>query len=85
MISVATTPLLTYTFSGLSKDSLYWVTVRPRINGSTGRRANAVSRQPNNGTCTGTISDNDLKIDAIVAPASSGRILLLQHCQIMNL
>ena len=74
MISVATTPLLTYTFSGLSKDSLYWVTVRPRINGSTGRRANAVSRQPNNGTCTGTISDNDLKIDAIVAPASSGRI-----------
>lgn len=74
MVSVTTTTSLSHTFSGLSKDSLYWVTVRPRINGSPGRRADAVSRQPNNGTCAGTISDNDLKIDAVVSPASSGRI-----------
>lgn len=74
MVSVATTVGLTYTFSGLSKDSTYWVTVRPRINGSPGRRAAAISRQPNSGTCTGNISYNDLKVDAIISPASSGRL-----------
>ncbi|MBI5373283.1 MAG: S8 family serine peptidase [Sphingobacteriales bacterium] len=73
MVSMATTAGLTYTFSGLSKDSLYWVTVRPRINGNPGRRAAAISRQPNSGTCAGTISDNDLKADAILSPSASGR------------
>lgn len=73
MVSIATTAATTYTISGLSKDSLYWVSVRARVNGNPGRRANAVSRQPNNGACSGTISDKDLKIDAILAPASSGR------------
>ncbi len=73
MASVATTNLLTYTFSGLSKDSVYWVTMRARINGNPGRRANAISRQPNSGTCAGTISDNDLKIDSLISPAASGR------------
>ncbi len=77
MVSIATTPLLNYSFSGLSKDSVYWVTVRPRINGKPGRRANAVSRQPNNGTCDGNISDNDLQIDAIISPSSSGRLFTL--------
>lgn len=77
MASVATTNSLTYTFSGLSKDSVYWVTVRARINGKPGRRAVAVSRQPNSGTCAGTISDNDLKIDSIISPASSGRVFTL--------
>ncbi|HMU45420.1 MAG TPA: S8 family serine peptidase [Chitinophagaceae bacterium] len=73
MVSVATTTSLTYTFSGLSKDEVYWVTVRPRINGNPGRRANAISRQPNSGSCTGSISDNDLKVDSIISPSSSGR------------
>ena len=73
MVSVATTAALNYTFSGLSKDTLYWVTVRPRINSIHGRRAQAVSRQPNDGTCTGSISDNDLKIDSVLSPSSSGR------------
>lgn len=72
MKSVATTTATTYTFSGLSKDSVYWVTVRARVNGKPGRRAVAISRQPNSGTCSGNISDNDLKIDAILSP-SSGR------------
>ena len=75
MVALTTTNALTYTFSGLSKDSTYWVTVRPRINGNPGRRANAISRQPNTGTCAGAISDNDLKLDAILSPASSGREL----------
>jgi hypothetical protein len=70
MVPVATTTVLNYTFSGLSKDSVYWVTVRPGINGHPGRRAIAISRQPNSGTCAGNISDNDLKVDAVVAPVS---------------
>lgn len=70
MQSVATTTGTSYTISGLSKDSTYWVTVRARVNGMPGRRPQAVSRQPNNGTCTGNISDNDLKLDAIVSPTS---------------
>lgn len=73
MVAAGTTAGLNYVFSGLSKDSVYWVTVRARINGKAGRRAVAISRQPNSGTCAGTISDNDLKIDAISSPASSGR------------
>lgn len=75
MVSEATTGGLTYTFSGLSKDSLYWVTVRPRISGNPGRRSTAVSRQPNTGTCAGSISDNDLKLDAVLSPVNSGRLL----------
>jgi hypothetical protein len=75
MVSVAVVPntATSYVFNDLSKDSTYWVTVRARINGSAGYRATAVSRQPNNGTCSGGISDNDLKVDAIVTPAISGR------------
>ncbi|MBO9682462.1 MAG: S8 family serine peptidase, partial [Flavisolibacter sp.] len=72
MKTVATTTGTTYTFNGLSKDSVYWVTVRAGVNGKPGRRAIAISRQPNTGTCSGNISDNDLKIDAILSP-SSGR------------
>lgn len=74
MISMGTTLATNYIFSGLSKDTLYWVSVRARINGVPGRRARAVSRQPNSGTCAGAISNNDLKIDAIISPVSSGRL-----------
>ncbi|HLG38331.1 MAG TPA: S8 family serine peptidase, partial [Chitinophagaceae bacterium] len=74
MVAMGTTAGTAYTISGLSKDTVYWVSVRSRINGNPGRRANALSRQPNSGTCSGTISDNDLKIDALLAPGS-GRVL----------
>lgn len=73
MKSIAITSATSFTFSGLSEDSVYWVTVRAKINGKTGRRAYAISRQPNNGACTETISDNDLKMDAILAP-QTGRL-----------
>ena len=69
-VPVATTTSTNYIYSGLNKDSIQWVTVRARLNGVAGRRAIAISRLPNTGTCSGTISDNDLKIDAIVAPVS---------------
>jgi hypothetical protein len=73
MVSIDSTTATTYTISGLSKDSAYWVSVRSRLNSNPGRRATAISRQPNDGNCAGTISDNDLKLDAILSPVSSGR------------
>lgn len=73
MVPVATTTATNYAIGGLSIDTTYWVTVRARINGQPGRRAVAVSRVPNTGTCAGTISNNDLKIDAIISPISTGR------------
>ncbi len=73
MEPVATTTATSYIIGGLSKDTTYWVTARARINGSPGRRAFALFRQPTNGNCAGTMSDRDLKIDAILSPAVSGR------------
>lgn len=64
-----------YILSGLSKDTLYYVTVRARINGNPGIRPQAVWRQPNNGNCAGSISDNDLKLDSLFSPEVSGRLL----------
>lgn len=73
MIPVGTTTDTNFVIGGLSKDTVYWASVRARLNGNPGRRATAISRQPNDGTCAGTISDNDLKLDAVISPASSGR------------
>jgi hypothetical protein len=70
MQSIAIITDTTYTFSGLSKDSVYWVAVRARLNGSPGRRSVAISRQPNSGSCAGSISDNDLRVDSLAAPLS---------------
>jgi hypothetical protein len=78
MKTVAITTGTTCTFSGLSKDSVYWITARARINGKPGKRAVAISRQPNSGSCSGSISDNDLKIDAIVAPTSGRKFTSTQ-------
>lgn len=73
MMPIATTTATTFLISGLSNDTTYWVTARARLNGVPGRRGVAVSRLPDTGTCAGTISDKDLKLDAIISPASSGR------------
>ena len=70
MVPVATSSITSYTFNNFSKDSLYWLSVRARVNGKAGRRALAISRQPNTGTCAGSLSDNDLKLNAIVSPVS---------------
>jgi hypothetical protein len=76
MQSVAILPnnTLAYTFSGLSKDTLYWVTVRAIYNGNPGRRGTAISRQPNTGNCINDISNDDIKADSIISPFSSGRL-----------
>ncbi len=70
MISIGTTTNTSYTFSGLNADSTYLVTVRPRINAKPGRRAVAISRKPGSGNCSGSISDNDLKVATIVSPVT---------------
>lgn len=70
MRSEAFVPGPSYSFHGLSKDTMYAVTVRARINGVPGRRPSAALRQPNDGDCTASISNHDLKTDAIVAPVS---------------
>lgn len=59
-----------YTFSGLSLDSFYYVAVSPIIDGLTGYRSLAVKRQPNDGSCSGNISNGDLMIQKIVSPVS---------------
>ncbi|WP_439558401.1 S8 family serine peptidase, partial [Dyadobacter sp.] len=73
MVSAGVTNSNKYTLSGLSKDSTHVLSVRARINGQPGRAAVAISRRPDSGTCAGTISDKDLKIESILTPASSGR------------
>ena len=76
MKSVETVPSnqTSYYFRGLSPDSTYWVSVRALINNQPGRRAQAVSRRPNTGTCSDAISNGDLAIVAITSPAGSGRL-----------
>ena len=68
MISIGTTTSTSYTVSGLLSNAEYWVTVCARMAGQRGRKAFALKRTPNSGTCAGVISDNDIKIDSIIAP-----------------
>lgn len=74
MKSVAIPTGTTYLLHGLNKDSSYAVTVRARINGKPGRRPQAVFRRPNTGNCTGSFTDNDLALDAIVTPKTGRRL-----------
>lgn len=75
MVTVASVPnsQTSYTFGGLHPDSVYFVTVRASLAGRKGRRAVAISRTPNSGTCSGAISDNDLRLNAIVSPVTGRR------------
>jgi hypothetical protein len=73
MRSAATTATNSYTLAGLSRDSIYYVAVRARVNGAAGRRGVSVIRGPNNGTCAGTISNGDFRMISLLAPAS-GRL-----------
>ncbi|MDQ6479881.1 S8 family serine peptidase [Dyadobacter sp. LHD-138] len=73
MVSAGTTTSNSFVMAGMSRDSLYWFSVRARLNQNPGPRATALSRKPDSGTCAGSISDNDLKLEAIVSPVSSGR------------
>ena len=61
---------LSYTVSGLSKDSTYYLSVRTIKNGKHSRWNTPIERKPNVGSCTGSISNGDLKADAIVSPVT---------------
>ena len=83
---------LSYTFSGLSKDSTYWVAVRARLNGNPGRRSVAISRKPSTGTCAGDISNGDLKLDSLLQPLTGRKFTLSElgnsvqiHARVKNL
>lgn len=78
MQSMAIVPsaTLNYTFSGLSKDSTYWVAARARFNGSPGRRSVAISRKPATGGCSGNISDGDLKLDSLLLPVTGRKFTI---------
>ena len=74
MVVVDTVTDTSYTFSGLSLDSTYYVAARPVIDGMSGYRSLAIFRTPKDGNCTGHISDNDLMVQTLVKP-STGRKL----------
>jgi hypothetical protein len=68
MISVGTTTATTYSLSGLNPNDECWVAVSARNGGVRGRRSDAIKRIPNSGSCAGNISNNDLRMDSIIAP-----------------
>ncbi|RYY97519.1 MAG: T9SS type A sorting domain-containing protein, partial [Chitinophagaceae bacterium] len=72
-VSMATTTGTAYVLSGLATDTAYWVSVRARVNGGAGRRSVALSRTPGGGSCTGSFSDGDLKLQALTNPVTRRR------------
>jgi hypothetical protein len=57
-----------YVIKNLHPDSLYYAAVVAKMNGMEGTYNLAVNRRPNNGNCTGSISDGDLMLDSIISP-----------------
>ncbi len=74
LLPVDTVTTTNYIFSGLSLDSLQYVAVQPMFGAISGWRSKAVRRLPNDGNCSGNISDGDLMADSILSP-HSGRLL----------
>jgi hypothetical protein len=61
MVAIDTVTGTAYTLAGLSPDSIYYMSVRPIVDGMQGYRSLAVRRQPNDGSCSGGISNGDLR------------------------
>jgi hypothetical protein len=70
MVAVLDTVSTSCILKNFSKDTTYWVAVRARISGQPGRRSLAISRMPNNGSCTGSMSDGDLSLYAVSGPVN---------------
>ncbi|MEO6833613.1 MAG: S8 family serine peptidase, partial [Chitinophagaceae bacterium] len=70
---IASTSDTNFVVSGLSQDSLYYFSVQPIVAGFPSFRSVAVKRQPNTGSCAGSISDGDLALTAIMTP-HTGRL-----------
>lgn len=63
-----------YSFSGLSFDSFYFVAVRPIVDGCGGYRSLGIYRQPNDGNCKNPASDGDLMMQAVVSPKGGRKL-----------
>src|SRR5690606_16332730 len=74
MQPVDTVTATNYTFKGMSTDSIYYVSMRPIIDGLGGYRCRAVIRQPNDGSCAGSISDGDLMLERLDGPVSGRKL-----------
>lgn len=71
LATVATTSSVTHRVNGLDRNTTYWFTIRPRLNDSIARRADAKSIIPASATpCADAAFDNDLKIDTLLTPQS---------------
>jgi hypothetical protein len=71
LATVATTNSVTHRVNGLDRNTAYWFTIRPRLNDSIARRADAKSIIPASSTpCADAAFDNDLKIDTLLTPQS---------------
>jgi hypothetical protein len=67
---IASTTGTSYLLGGLNKDSTYWLSVRPVMGSTPGRRAIAQSIIPSGGSCASPTFDNDLSADLLVAPVT---------------
>jgi hypothetical protein len=74
MINAGFTADTVFLLTGLPVLTETWLSVRARINGVTGRRDTAFVVRAFTGNCDSSIYNNDLKLDAIVSPSSSGRV-----------
>ncbi|MEZ5016293.1 MAG: S8 family peptidase [Flavipsychrobacter sp.] len=70
LVAVDTVNATSYIFKGLDPNKYQYVAVRPILGSLSGYRSLAIKRLPNDGDCTGSISDNDLSIDKVFTPVS---------------
>jgi hypothetical protein len=73
-----------YSITGLSRDTTYWVSVRTVLSENPGLRGIAISRKPNSGTCEGATSNGDFSIVQVTSPARSGRLLTSSALQLLH-
>lgn len=76
LVPVDTVPATqtSYALTGLWQDSLYYVAVRPFINGVPGKQSQGLRRKPDDGACSLGLFQGDLALTAIRSP-QSGRLL----------
>ncbi len=70
LVVIDTTTDTTYTLKGLKTDEYTYASVRPIVDGLQGYRSLAISRLPNDGSCAGAISDNDLSVGKLINPVN---------------
>lgn len=73
LVIIDTTTDTTYAIKGLDIDKYCYAAVRPIIDGLQGYRSLTIHRLPNDGNCSGTISDGDLYLSSLVRP-QTGRV-----------